>query len=768
MENAIRLNEAEWLIEPFYEVQARQNGWAYQAPPGVTGKMANQWQSLALTWHVTAPGGRVARITRSFDLDVSAADRLCLRASFAEDQRLTLRAVVDGAEKTVLDAVAGRNVFAEFEGELPGRHLQGMEIEVVSTSGDPGQINLLWLLAIDTTARSRYRNRATVYDAAWPELMRDDEPPLVPVLGLWFGVDAIPALRAKVSAPPYAAAWRQLRRQAGEYGESQPERGVREHLWRPNAGSPERYGHDLMGEAESEHEIRPEPMQTGALVGLLDDDHAMARIAIRHALAAMHCTHWDDSFMMTRPGARWDHRAFTAWNWLTPFLAAIDWAGALLTPTGLDLAARTISTKVLPMLDYSLRKYSYMRGNNQGIFFASAGVQAICALDRLVEHGRDGLDWYLDVLRESTENYILPDGGSYEGAAYFDGSCTRALDGFAMAARTLEVPVDDLLPPCLLRAHRYYRAMASTAFPGACVAISDGGRVGRRVAQGAVPRLAALTGDTNLRHITAALLKPQPDGDIPGALPLVLHGPADLPEPDSVTPTFEILPDTGILCSCRPTPNGPVRLQFVGGKANAGHTHEDKGSFILEAFGEELLIDRGTCFYGDARSGLMKHAVRHNLATPDDNGKPGRQQNPVPKAVIPTGRGDQTTLETFVDTTPAWSHLAASCSRCIESETPTHLVVTDRIERLSTGAVSVHFQSRCRWQQSDGCWLVEDDNACVKIHPDWEVGSWDAREDIFDSRFEPVYRLTLRTTPAKVFELRTHLTISLMRTEENS
>jgi hypothetical protein len=202
----------------------------------------------------------------------------------------------------------------------------------------------------------------------------------------------------------------------------------------------------------------------------------------------------------------------------------------------------------------------------------------------------------------------------------------------------------------------------------------------------------------------------------------------------------------------------------VGGKANAGHAHEDKGSLILEAFGEELLVDRGTCFYGDARSALMKQAVRHNLVTLDDNGKPGRQQNPVPIAVIPTGEGDETTLEACVDATPAWSHLAASCSRSIKSETPTDVVVTDRIERLATGAVSVHFQSRCQWQQRDGCWFVEGDTARVEIRPDWEVESWDAREDLFDSRFEPVYRLTLRTTQSKTFELQTHLTLMPMET----
>jgi hypothetical protein len=248
----------------------------------------------------------------------------------------------------------------------------------------------------------------------------------------------------------------------------------------------------------------------------------------------------------------------------------------------------------------------------------------------------------------------------------------------------------------------------------------------------------------------------------------VLHGPADLPEPDGVTQTFEILPDTGVLCSCRPTAHGPVRLQVIGGKANAGHTHEDKGSLILEAFGEELLVDRGTCFYGDARSQLMKHAARHNLVTPDDRGQPGRQENPIRQAVIPTGHGDEICLEAQIDATPAWPHLASSCLRRIESDTPLQFSITDRIDRLADGAVSVHFQSRCPWQHDDGYWFVSGERGRVEIRPDWYVDAWETRQDLFDSRFEPVYRLTLRTTPAKAFELHTGLTISPVRTEESA
>ena len=68
----------------------------------------------------------------------------------------------------------------------------------------------------------------------------------------------------------------------------------------------------------------------------------------------------------------------------------------------------------------------------------------------------------------------------------------------------------------------------------------------------------------------------------PGSAFNIILGPATLPPAAVKPPVFALLPDTGMLCSCRPTPHGPVRLQVVGAPANAGHSHDDKGSFILE------------------------------------------------------------------------------------------------------------------------------------------------------------------------------------------
>jgi hypothetical protein len=258
--------------------------------------------------------------------------------------------------------------------------------------------------------------------------------------------------------------------------------------------------------------------------------------------------------------------------------------------------------------------------------------------------------------------------------------------------------------------------------------------------------------------MAAQLREPDATGTIPGAERVLVDGPESLPPPAPSAPTFEILPQTGILCSCRNTPEGMVRLQLVGAKANAGHGHEDKGSIVLEAHGEELLIDRGTCFYGDARSDLLKKAWRHNLLTPDDSdGRPVAQCNPLPVAVIPQGRGDECMLRAEIDAAAGWPELLATWRRSITSDDPCRFTLRDLVERLAEGSVSLHFQSRSPWVVDGESWVSHGAAAGVRITPNWCVSHSETVEDLFDSAYTPVYRLSLHSTSGTGFELDTQI-----------
>ena len=46
-------------------------------------------------------------------------------------------------------------------------------------------------------------------------------------------------------------------------------------------------------------------MRICAFIGLLDDDAALMRMALHHALAAAHCEYWHLTFMYDMPGSAW-------------------------------------------------------------------------------------------------------------------------------------------------------------------------------------------------------------------------------------------------------------------------------------------------------------------------------------------------------------------------------------------------------------------------------------------------------------------------------
>ena len=753
----VPLNDCEWLIEPFYESQIRGVAWRLEdAVPSA--ELQPQWQALSLRWEAAAAGDVIGRLVRDVDIDLLEADRLCVRASLGEQCALSLEAVVDGAAQTVVDRAPGQNRFAEYEGTIQGGELERLRLELITPTGASGPAHFLWLIAVDGAGRQRRHRLTPVYDATWPGLLRDDDRELTPQLDLFLPPGGVEALRRRAASPTYRPVWQQLQGDAAALETTCPERSVREHLSRSGLSEDGRYSHDAGPPVDPAHALAPEGMQAAALVALVNNDAAMGRLALRHALAAMHCTHWEDSFMSTRPGALWDHRAFTAMTWQEAVLRTFDWAGALLTSAGRELIARSISRKVLPMVDWSLRKYAYMRGNNQGIYFGWAGVMAACALGRLLPHGDEGLEGYLDVLRESVSGYFLPDGGADEGPGYHDKSCGRAIDGFVVAARYRGEPETALVPDALLRAPNYYRHVVSTVRPGGYVTVADGGGQGEnRAHEGALPRLARLAPEPTVRRMAAALTRPDGAGRVPGSLTQLTEGPDALPGESPEPPAFGILSDTGMLCSSRPTPHGPVRAQLIGAKASAGHSHEDKGSLLLEAFGEDLLIDRGICFYGDARGDLLKRACMHNMLTPDDrDGRPIRQRNPLPEPIIPTGRGDERTLDASVDHTAGWPGTLARAERRLRSEAPTRFTLTDLAERHEAGTVSVHFHSRYPWLRRGHGWVTETPRARLTLTPQWEPAEAGAAEDLFDGGYRPVHRLTLRASPGIRFEL-THV-----------
>ena len=184
--------------------------------------------------------------------------------------------------------------------------------------------------------------------------------------------------------------------------------------------------------------------------------------------------------------------------------------------------------------------------------------------------------------------YVKEDGSVDEGVGYWSNSFRSTMPALAALARHRGKPLEDMIPGKLHLMWNYIGSLVSTVGkPGSYLPISD--TVGNQIALDAVSLLATALGTGGWTGLLGACLaagtKPRYDWSFDGPF-AIIFGPDDCPEPKVEVPVFSHLKTLGMLTSNRPWKEGSVRLHLVGAVADAGHSHADKGSFILEAMGE--------------------------------------------------------------------------------------------------------------------------------------------------------------------------------------
>jgi hypothetical protein len=275
-----------------------------------------------------------------------------------------------------------------------------------------------------------------------------------------------------------------------------------------------------------------------------------------------------------------------------------------------------------------------------------------------------------------------------------------------------------------------------------------------------IPMLAAIfPGEVYSRVVAACLMQRRPAGYydqyfFEGVFAFIA-GPDRLAPPETIVPTFAVLPQTGHLTSLRRTPAGrSVRLHVVGAKAKASHTHFDKGSFLLELDRTPVLLDRGQVRYDDLRSYTLKRTELHNTLTPVAADGVYANQSGVIEATIPTGEGDERRLRARIDLAHVWRGVLATATRELVADTAEEFQVIDRGELLAPSALAFNLHTR-------GPWEIRGREAVLRVEG-WELtlrAPWaDAitqREDSIDFRLQPVWHLECRLNLAKAFDLTT-------------
>jgi len=671
----IPFNAAEALLEPFYDAQTcGLSHWAI-APGGAEGfRLVTAWDAVHFMWERETAGAPALRMTREFQADCADYDRLLLSVVSPIGTRVVLAAETEAGPRRVESPVFSGT---KQEVELPlagARRLRTVTIEVWA-HGAVGAIGWFeWLGLQNAADLPRYERQWERFDERWEGYLQpaEFEPTFQPAFGLHVTAAELAELRDQLRTPADSAPLRAL---AAAAQELVPERMIYEFV---------NFWNDLrhcrvrdIGKRLLIHG------PCAAEAGVLLRDKALCRLAARYAMSLAHCGKWEYSFRRFVPGIAWENRAFVASLCIYECSVILDLCGEWFTELGRDLILRRIAEEGQGALNMTSWWWEYMYHTNQIPWITPGRTLGYLLLER-TQPGRRSGHWtpptvsrvqpYTEAaignLLETLGHVLLPDGGYDEGPSYFTHTARQAFLSLYYYARARGQDLRALMPPAIRATARFAEMLVSTDERSIMLLVCDA----MYVTQESAAWLAWFMPDSHwvtVYHNTLRRTQGRPVSLLIAKLAreIPAQGPAFQP--------FLHLPNLGMMGSVRELADERVKLFLMGNKANADHSHEDKGNFVLEFAGDSFAMDFGVIDYANPVCLLLKQAQRHNLLVPVAAGERPRPANPIARDVPLIGQGDAVSFHAEADLSPGWEGWYRRWHRTWDAPTPAELTITD-------------------------------------------------------------------------------------------
>lgn len=665
------------VIEPFWDEHlAAWKKWTLSAA-GVPARAGQSWHLVTLEWTAAAPG-EGPTLTREYTgggVAMGPYTHLVLSAGFLKDTRVVLCAVTD-AGRFEQEFACGVSHTDQQVLPLPGAtRLRKVEIALRASAAGPATGNLLWMgLRHPGQAALEAEEWRLFSDQPLDAYLQEPDPartgPLYHVLcpadafrreqEAVLAADAKPlGLESKVTLAPHLG------------GANQNYFGRREYQGRDRVWA----AFDAAGGESLD-------LLVAAQRAALSADRQSLREVAKAAVQLCLIPHWDVDFLTAFPGSAWEQRSFGQAATGYAVAVALDMAGAWLTRAGRDLVLRRLAEDGLGNINFNAWRHPYIFDCNQLSVFSMARLAVYSILEKQGHWGhiRPYTDLAFAELNESLGRIFAADGAFPEGTAYMAYTLDNALPALAIYGNARGKPLCDLLPPLLAKTDEYLEVFRSTEQPDVLILSSD--------AQGGPwaqisPAVLAVMAKIRPNGAAARMLASMPRGRRERLALWALPAP-DLAGVDADHyETFVRLPISGFAASARKLDGEWVKLVVCGGLADAGHNHEDRGSFVLEFAGETFAADPGGLSYSDVASGTLKHAQSHNMLVPvvKEGGRPAAR-NSAPVSVIPEADGDASVFTAVLNPGVLWPDYYKSWKRSFASSAPNEIRITDEYELL--------------------------------------------------------------------------------------
>ena len=765
----VSINDAEAVIEPFFDSKiSNLADYDFQPAKGTGAQASPYWCWVSLSWDNAVPGQPIFTMSRAVDIVIEHYDALRIRCNIPGSAKLVFKAVVDGREQTVVNGVVGPDKKWEYTGPIKGKRLERLTIIYEAVNAGAGGGSLQWINLVNRQIEQIRNSRECPYTPDWPKFLKPPGEPVEvqPSLGLLFDQSELEPLRKKASHPAFKPLMDHLREKARVHLAAEPEKFVME------SGA-------TINRHHRAHEIArgtSDPANIAIVcgfVGLIDKDPNLLRMAGRAMLSMAHAEYWDECFQEHFPGSDYHHRAFTGMDNTYSCALGLDWAGDALTEVGRGLVCHAILDKGISHINKDfVREAEEVLSNNQGACFSQGRIAGLLALKPLWPRAQAWIDQAERDLLESIDLVFNAneDHGGKEGPGYVSATVLRALYGLVMLARHRNKSLSEITPPELIASSDFLLMFLSTAGPAGLI-IPYGDSSGSYALD--MPSLmAAAGGGQRWEALRRAMITEAKtplgcrDSSVDGLHALILTDPptqsggVDVPE-------FCLLGSTGMVASCRQTPAGPVRLQLMGAAEGAGHVHQDKGSFILEAYGDALATDRGGVTSSNPLCEILKRAHFHNMLSPAKIGdRHAEQDMEVKTPILPRGTGNEQKLDVQIDTTSLWAGQFKKHVRRIVSPDPTLFFIDDAVEFAAPRGSTFHLHTSWPIAREGDGFMILGKHAQLIVTPTWPVTEAQFCEDLIDRDDQPVNHLWITSQPGVAYHLVTVMQVCKTNSEE--
>lgn len=704
----ISINTAEAIFEPFWDPELREmERWSFELSEEAGTKLVDWWCSYNFEWQKARKGETVLSMSRDYPdgLPVGDYDLLLLSVMVPVGCAVRIEAATDHGPRRMESEPFGegkRELALPLEG---AERLLSLRLSVLAAGGTGmGWFN--WIGLQNSRKLPDDLRRFSCWDAEWKGQLHPLGIPLAfrPKYGIFFSGEELDQMRALYRA----------KREAGSPSPFAPDASY-ESYWDPESciGDFVNFWDDTRycRERDSRHYLIRNGVRA-AMYGVLEKDAASLRLAARYAMSILACTHWDDGMICDFPAGSWDHRCFVQSLCLYDLVFIYDLAHEFFTAPATSRLFRRLAEEGLASITYNTWRYEYIFHNNQMIWFSQGRMAAYALLNREWPRTAPYMELaYRDVV-ENIENTVLPDGGYVEGPTYF--TCVGQNGGQALYlyARTTGKSMAEVTPSRLQASANFADALISTDREQDMIPICDGKPL---MPQSHLAFMANLLPESGWNAMFWKSV------DRSGGLAddyFALLSQSAGRRASYAPPAFLQMPDLNLAASHRLLDGEWVKLVVLGNRSGAGHTHEDKGSFILEYAGQTFAMDPGTCDYSSPFSMLYKYCQRHNVLAPTGSRIRAAAENPCMQTIPVEGEGDERQLRLSLEAGKAYPDYYETWTREIRSGSPEELLISDCYRlKEGCGCTGVEFlwNTVLPVRQEETAFVIEGTRASVRV-----------------------------------------------------